>query len=113
MLWTPCCATRGSRWSMPGSKGGTESKPSAETSPESSRQLHDSTGVPCQSSLSSRSQAEQVTQALARSTYQGLAMTYKSDGKGNMAHSAVIICYDGLSRLPKVVKRYDNIDGVL
>jgi branched-chain amino acid transport system substrate-binding protein len=57
--------------------------------------------------------AEQLTQALARGTYQGLAMTYKSDGKGNMAHSAVIICYDGLSRLPKVVKRYDNIDGVL
>jgi branched-chain amino acid transport system substrate-binding protein len=40
-------------------------------------------------------------------------MTYKSDGKGNMAHSAAIICYDGASRLPKVVKRYDNIDGVL
>lgn len=57
--------------------------------------------------------AEQLTQALARTTWQGLAMTYKSDGKGNMAHSAVIICYDGLSRLPKVVKRYDNIDGVL
>jgi branched-chain amino acid transport system substrate-binding protein len=40
-------------------------------------------------------------------------MTYKSDGKGNMAHSAVIICYDGKTRIPKVAKRYDNVTGVL
>ena len=32
-----------------------------------------------------------VTKALATSTYKGVAMTYKSDGNGNMAHSAVII----------------------
>ena len=49
---------------------------------------------------------EALAKALAGGTYQGLAMTYKSDGKGNMAHSAAIICYDGLSRLPKVVMRY-------
>ena len=54
-----------------------------------------------------------VTQALSAATYNGLAMTYKSDGKGNMAHSAVILCYDGKSRIPKVVKRYDNVTGVL
>jgi branched-chain amino acid transport system substrate-binding protein len=54
-----------------------------------------------------------VAQALATSTYKGIAMTYKSDGHGNMAHSAVILCYDGQTRLPKIVKRYDNIDGVL
>jgi branched-chain amino acid transport system substrate-binding protein len=54
-----------------------------------------------------------VTKALGASTYKGLGMTYKSDGKGNMAHSAVIICYDGKSRIPKVVKRYDNVTGVL
>jgi branched-chain amino acid transport system substrate-binding protein len=54
-----------------------------------------------------------VTKALAGGTYQGLAMTYKSDGTGNMAHSAVILCYDGQSRTPTVVKRYDNITGVL
>ena len=54
-----------------------------------------------------------VTKALASSTYKGLAMTYKSDGKGNMAHSAVIICYDGKSRIPKVAKRYDNVTGTL
>ena len=57
--------------------------------------------------------AEAVAQALAHTTYQGLAMTYKSDGKGNMAHSEVIVCYDGTSRVPKIVKRYDNLDGAL
>ena len=40
-------------------------------------------------------------------------MTYKSDGTGNMAHSAVIMCYDGTSRVPRIVKRYDNVTGVL
>ena len=50
-----------------------------------------------------------VQKALASNTYKGLGMTYKSDGRGNMAHSAVIICYDGSSRIPKVVKRYDNV----
>ena len=30
----------------------------------------------------------------------------RSDGKGNMAHDALIICYDGKSRTPRVVKRY-------
>ncbi len=45
--------------------------------------------------------------------HEGLAMTYKSDGKGNMAHSAVILCYDGADRVPDIVKRYDNLTGVL
>jgi len=49
--------------------------------------------------------------ALASMSYRGLAMTYKSDGRGNMAHSAVILCYDGTSRVPKIVKRYDAIDS--
>jgi branched-chain amino acid transport system substrate-binding protein len=56
---------------------------------------------------------EAVTKYLATATYRGLAMTYRSDGVGNMAHSAVIVCYDGKSRVPKVVKRYDNITGAL
>ncbi len=43
----------------------------------------------------------------------GLAMTYKSDGTGNMAHDAVIICYGGEDRVPEIVKRYENVDGVL
>jgi branched-chain amino acid transport system substrate-binding protein len=49
-----------------------------------------------------------VRKALSSETFKGLAMTYKSDGKGNMAHSAVIVCYDGSSRVPKLVKRYDD-----
>ena len=57
--------------------------------------------------------AADVQKALSSMTYKGLAMTYKSDGKGNMAHSAMIICYDGVSRTPKITKRYDNITGVL
>jgi branched-chain amino acid transport system substrate-binding protein len=56
---------------------------------------------------------DDVRKFLSSKTYKGLAMTYKSDGKGNMAHSAEIICYDGTSRIPKVVKHYDNVSGVL
>jgi branched-chain amino acid transport system substrate-binding protein len=54
-----------------------------------------------------------VQKALAGGTYKGLGMTYKSDGKGSMAHSAVIICYDGKTRIPTIAKRYDNVTGVL
>ena len=51
--------------------------------------------------------AEAVTKALSTGSYQGVAMTYKSDGHGNMAHSAVIVCYDGSSRVPVVARHYD------
>ena len=51
--------------------------------------------------------AAAVTKALSSTAYPGLAMTYKSDGHGNMAHSAVIVCFDGASRTPTVVKHYD------
>jgi len=57
--------------------------------------------------------ADQVRTYLQTERHTGLAMTYKSDGKGNMAHSAVIICYDGTDQAPQVVKRYDNLTGVL
>lgn len=50
---------------------------------------------------------EDIRKALASGSYKGIAMTYKSDGKGNMANSAVIICYDGVSRTPRIAKRYD------
>jgi len=50
---------------------------------------------------------------LQTARHEGLAMTYRSDGKGNMAHSAVILCYDGADRVPDIVKRYDNLTGVL
>lgn len=57
--------------------------------------------------------AEDLRKALSTGTHRGLAMTYRSDGKGNMAHSAAIVCYDGASRVPTIVKRYDNITGVV
>jgi len=57
--------------------------------------------------------AAEVRDYLATKTYKGLAMTYKSDGAGNMAHSAEIVCYDGKTRVPKVVKHYENVSGVL
>ena len=47
---------------------------------------------------------------LAANSFEGLAMTYRSDGKGNMAHDAVILCYDGDSRTPRIVKRYEGVD---
>lgn len=52
--------------------------------------------------------AEAVRAALSQGTHRGLAMNYRSDGRGNMAHSAVIVCFDGTSRVPKIVKRYDS-----
>ncbi len=52
-----------------------------------------------------------IRNALATGSHQGLAMHYRSDGKGNMAHDAVIICYDGSDRTPNIVKRYENVSG--
>ena len=56
---------------------------------------------------------DDIRKALSTGTHRGLAMTYTSDGKGNMAHSAVIVCYDGTSRVPAIAKRYDNVTGVV
>jgi len=52
-----------------------------------------------------------VREWLATHSHQGLAMTYRSDGRGNMAHDAVIICYDGDSRVPHIVQRYEARSG--
>lgn len=49
-----------------------------------------------------------LVENLAKIRYAGLAMTYQSDGRGNMAHDAIIVCYDGTSRTPKIVKRYSR-----
>lgn len=57
--------------------------------------------------------AADVRTYLATQRYPGLATTYLSDGKGNMAHSAVILCYADDSRVPTIVKRYENITGTL
>jgi len=36
--------------------------------------------------------------------------TYWSDGKGNMAHEAEIVCFDGNDRVPRPAARY-NLGG--
>lgn len=44
--------------------------------------------------------------SFATQPIQGLAMRYLNDGTGNMAHDAMIVCYDGASRRPAIAKRY-------
>lgn len=50
--------------------------------------------------------AEDLVSALGKATYNGVAMTYKSNGKGDMAHDADIVCWDGKSRIPNIAKHY-------
>lgn len=57
--------------------------------------------------------AEDLVAALGKSTYKGVAMTYKSNGKGDMAHDADIVCWDGKSRIPNIVKHYAGEQLVL
>jgi branched-chain amino acid transport system substrate-binding protein len=52
---------------------------------------------------------EKLRETLSRDAYQGIAMRYRSDGAGNMAHSAIIVCYDGTGRTPAIAKRYEDI----
>jgi branched-chain amino acid transport system substrate-binding protein len=47
-----------------------------------------------------------VRTGLSRDSYKGLITTYKSDGKGNLAHDVQIVCYDGTTRIPVIVERY-------
>jgi branched-chain amino acid transport system substrate-binding protein len=68
---------------------------------------YDATMMALQAVSKGATTAEAVTQALATESYQGVATTYRSDGHGNMAHSAVIVCFDGTTRVPVVVKHYD------
>jgi branched-chain amino acid transport system substrate-binding protein len=49
-----------------------------------------------------------VAETLAAASIPGLAMTYRTNGKGDMAHDAIIVCYDGTGRTPKIVKRYSR-----
>lgn len=49
-----------------------------------------------------------IAASLAIRRIEGLAMSYQSDGKGNMAHDAIIVCYDGGSRTPRIAKRYSR-----
>jgi branched-chain amino acid transport system substrate-binding protein len=52
-----------------------------------------------------------VRQRFAEDTYAGVVTTYRSDGKGNMAHEAEIICFDGSSRVPAQAARYALTPG--
>jgi branched-chain amino acid transport system substrate-binding protein len=40
-------------------------------------------------------------------------MTYKSNGHGDMAHDADIVCWDGKSRVPGIAEHYAGSDLVL
>jgi branched-chain amino acid transport system substrate-binding protein len=51
--------------------------------------------------------AADVARVLATTGYAGIAMTYRSNGRGDMAHSAVIVCYDGVTRVPRIAMHYD------
>ncbi|MCI0429030.1 MAG: ABC transporter substrate-binding protein [Rhodospirillales bacterium] len=57
--------------------------------------------------------AEKLREALQKATYTGVAMTYKSDGEGDMAHDADIVCWDGKSRIPNIAAHYAGEDLVL
>ena len=57
--------------------------------------------------------AEDLISALGKSTYKGVAMTYKSNGHGDMAHDADIVCWDGKSRIPQIAKHYSGDELVL
>ena len=56
--------------------------------------------------LGPKATPEAVRARLASDTYRGVAGTYHSDGKGNMAHDAEIICYDGKDRAPRIEAHY-------
>jgi branched-chain amino acid transport system substrate-binding protein len=49
---------------------------------------------------------EELRAALQRETYEGVAMTYKSNGHGDLSHYADIVCWDGTSRIPKIMRHY-------
>ena len=49
---------------------------------------------------------ERSRAALNTVTYHGVAMTYKSNGHGDMAHDADIVCWDGSSRIPHIAAHY-------
>jgi branched-chain amino acid transport system substrate-binding protein len=53
-----------------------------------------------------------VRKALSGMRYKGVAMTYRTNGRGDMAHDAVIVCYDGASHRARIAKRYQALDGV-
>lgn len=67
---------------------------------------YDAVGMLAQAMRSGARTPEAVRERLAKDEYKGVVTTYRSDGKGNMSHEAEIVCYDGTSRVPRVVERY-------
>lgn len=53
-----------------------------------------------------RVSGEAVRTRLSAMRHRGLATEYRSDGRGNMVHTAIIVCYDGISRVPPIAQRY-------
>ncbi|TWT05632.1 ABC transporter substrate-binding protein [Reyranella sp. CPCC 100927] len=47
-----------------------------------------------------------VRARLSTMRWPGLATEYWSDGKGNMAHEALIVCYGGTDRVPAIRSKY-------
>ena len=69
---------------------------------------YDGTMMLVEALLAGAKDGEAVRAYLASHDYKGLAMTYRSDGKGNMAHDAEIVCFDGKTRVPAIVARYPD-----
>ncbi len=70
----------------------------------------DATAMVLTAAASGATTPEAIRRYLSQTRHRGLAMEYYSDGKGNMAHDAVIICYDGRDRQPNIVKHYHVAD---
>jgi branched-chain amino acid transport system substrate-binding protein len=126
-LATPSTAALLDPVELQGACAESASEPSAPDSPEGERFLaeyrkqhgvdpdayalaqYDGTAMVLHAIATGARTPDAIRAALAADSYKGIAMTYKSDGAGNMAHSAIIVCYDGTSRTPAIVKRYDDI----
>ncbi len=67
---------------------------------------YDGTMMVIEAMLAGARDGEAVRAYLASHSHVGLAMTYRSDGVGNMAHDAIIVCFDGKTRVPNTVERY-------
>jgi branched-chain amino acid transport system substrate-binding protein len=56
---------------------------------------------------------EKLIGAFHGTTYKGVAMTYKSNGKGDMSHDADIVCWNGTSRIPSQAAHYAGEEMIL
>lgn len=56
---------------------------------------------------------EKLMEGFHKTTYKGVAMTYKSNGKGDMAHDAEIVCWNGTGPIPAVAAHYAGDELVL